>query len=201
MSPGIDRPLLLVHGGLAEAMDATRFWVRPGVVDALRALGHVVLAPDRSTVPRSWVHAASALAALTAALSHRPVTVVAGSNGVSVGLRLALDHPGLVARLVLAWPATAGDDQVDVTIPPEAHHLLAGETIRGVTDDELRSIAVPVAVVPALVDHPIHQHATVTRLTELLPAATVIEPGFPESPRPDFASHLDAFVAAILPHL
>ena len=65
-----------------------------------------------------------------------PTAVVAGSNGVSVGLRLALDHPDLVSKLVLLWPATAGNSMVDATVPPAAKHLLPGDTVRGTTDIE-----------------------------------------------------------------
>lgn len=189
--------LLLIHGGLAEDMDAERFWVRPGVVDALRAADLTVVAPDRDTTPPSWRLAASANAAIVAALSHDPVTVVAGSNGVSVALRLALDHPKLVDRLVLAWPATAGDDRVDARVPAAGRHLLAGDTMRGVGDDELRSLTASTTIVPSLDEDPFHQRSTVDHLAELLPDATVAEPGVPEAPRPDFPPHLERFVEIV----
>ena len=38
--------VLLIHGGLADDMDAARFWVSPGIVARLNALGWSVLAPD-----------------------------------------------------------------------------------------------------------------------------------------------------------
>ena len=47
MSP----PIVLIHGGLGEGMDADRFWFRPGVVGGLRAAGFFVVAPDRETTP------------------------------------------------------------------------------------------------------------------------------------------------------
>lgn len=40
-------PLVLLHGGLWEDMDAARFWVRPGVVAGLAAAGVAVVVPDR----------------------------------------------------------------------------------------------------------------------------------------------------------
>ena len=46
-APSDDRHVLLIHGGLAESMDAERFWVRPGIVNALAQAGFVVAAPDR----------------------------------------------------------------------------------------------------------------------------------------------------------
>ena len=71
-----------------------------------------------------------------------PTTVVAGSNGVSVALRLAVDSSQLVKRLVLLWPATCGDPTVDRRVPTQAAHLLAGETIRGLRDVELAALDV-----------------------------------------------------------
>ena len=189
--------VLLVHGGLGEDMDAHRFWVAPGIVDALERAGFDVHAPDRDTCPTSWPAAADALAGEL----HRPATVVAGSNGVSVAVRLALQRPDLVERMVLLWPATASDPAVDALVPSAAAHLLAGDTIRGVADDELSAVDLPVAVMRSEPENPIHRHRTVDRLVELLPDATSIEPGFPEAPRPDFDLHLAPFVAALVPYL
>jgi hypothetical protein len=39
--------MLLIHGGLWEGTNADWFWRRPGVVEGLERLGHVVIAPDR----------------------------------------------------------------------------------------------------------------------------------------------------------
>lgn len=116
-------------------------------------------------------------------------------------MRLVLDHTGVVDRLVLLWPATAGDAAVDDTMPPEAAHLLAGETLRGVTDAEFAEVSGPVAVMPSEPENPTHQRQTVDRLVALLPHATLITPGFPESPLPAFVEHLDDFIDALLPHL
>ncbi|MEM9610926.1 MAG: alpha/beta hydrolase [Actinomycetota bacterium] len=189
--------VVLVHGGLGEAMDADRFWGRPGVVRSLGALGFSVAVPDRDTSPSSWAAGADALAGSIGS----PSSVVAGSNGVSVAVRLALQHPTLVERLVLLWPATAGDTRVDAAYPAEVEHLLAGETLRGVTDAELATLTLPVAVMRSEPESRFHQHTTVEGLLSLLPQAVEIEPGFPEPPRPEFSGQLDAFVTALAPHL
>ena len=90
-------------------------------------------------------------------LPETPVMVVAESNGCSVAARLALEDPGRVARLVLVWPATAGDPRVDAWarrqgVPEE---MLVGETLRGLADAELAELTMPVAVVPSL-HNPFH---------------------------------------------
>ena len=161
MSP----PVLLIHGGLGERMDAERFWIRPGVLAGLVAAGLEARAPHRDTSPSSWAAAASAIAL---AMSE-PTSVVAGSNGVSVAVRLALDHRPLVARLGLVWPATCGDPLVDRHVPPQAAHLLAGETLRGVGDHELAGLDVPMAVMASDPPNPVHDNRTVERLVALVP--------------------------------
>jgi pimeloyl-ACP methyl ester carboxylesterase len=110
---GDGTPVLFVHGGLHERMDAERFWVAPGVAGAVSAAGHPVLLPDRrwmggaTSAPiavHSWPLEAGDLAAVLRHAGPRPALVVAGSNGCSAALRLALDHAALVAGLVLCWP-------------------------------------------------------------------------------------------------
>lgn len=175
--------MVLVHGGLWEDMDAERFWVRPGVVAGLAAAGVEVVAPDRLPRPASWSDEVRHLGAL---LPERPVTVVAGSNGCSVAARLAVADPHRVTRLVLAWPATAGDPQADAwTLRQGApEEMLAGETLRGLLDAELAGLRMPVAVLPATAG-PFHQRRTADALLELIPGVTLL-PGSPEPPRPDF---------------
>src|ERR1700681_2429090 len=87
-------------------MDAGRFWHQPGIVAGLRRHGFEVLAPSRLQQAPDWSAEASHLARSTPRM---PVTVLAGSNGCSAAARLALDFPDAVKRLLLAWPATAGD--------------------------------------------------------------------------------------------
>ena len=175
--------VVLVHGGLWEDMDAERFWVRPGVVAALEARGVPVLAPDRLPHPRSW---AEEVAHLVPLLPDEPVTLVGGSNGCSVAARIAVERPDRVGRLVLAWPAIAGDSEVDTLylasgVPPE---LLAGETLGGLSDVELVQLRLPVAVLPGPVDR-YHQRSTVDALLALIAGAVELAPS-PEPPRPEF---------------
>lgn len=190
------RPVVLVHGGLAEAMDADTFWVRPGMVAALARRGHDVRAPDRNTTPTSWRRAAEDAAKDLP----RRSTVVAGSNGCSVALRLALDRPDLVDRLVLLWPATAGDPAVDRTVPIDAAHLLDGGTVRGVTDAELATLDLPAVVVPTDPEDRWHRHRTARALAELLSGATLLEPA-PVPFRASFPAVVDELVDRLLPHL
>jgi len=175
--------MVLVHGGLWEDMDAERFWVRTGVVAGLTAAGVQVAAPDRLPRPESWTEEVRHLRTL---LPQRPVTLVAGSNGCSVAARLAVDDPGRVLRLVLAWPATAGDPQVDAwTLEQGAPEgMLTGQTLRGLADAELAGLRMPVAVLPAPAG-PFHQRRTADALLRLVPGAVPL-PASPEPPRPDF---------------
>jgi pimeloyl-ACP methyl ester carboxylesterase len=187
--------VVLVHGGLWEDMDAERFWVRPGVVAALEARGVPVLAPDRVSRPRSWAEEVTHLLPL---LPDEPVTLVGGSNGCSVAARIAVEQPGRVGRLVLAWPATAGDSQVDTLalasgVPPE---LLAGETLRGLSDVELARLRLPVAVLPSSANR-FHQRSTVDELLALVAGAVELAPS-PEPPRPEFPPYAASVAAALL---
>ncbi len=196
--------VLLVHGGLWEAIDADRFWVRPGVVDALRARGLSVSAPDRLHRPDGWRAEAEHLAA---SLPEEPVVLVGGSNGCSAAVRLAAARPGTVRGLVLAWPATAGDPRVDelaragmasLGAPPATiDGLLAGGVLRGVDDAELATLRVPVAVLPSVPENPFHRRSTVDGLLRAVPGAVEL-PGCPEPPRPEFPAHLTAFCDAVV---
>jgi pimeloyl-ACP methyl ester carboxylesterase len=204
MSNGGVTPLLLIHGGLWEAdMDAERFWHRPGIVAGLRERDFTVLAPDRPPRPAGWAVEVDHLAR---ARPDGPVRVLAGSNGCSVAVRAVIAWPGRVERLVLAWPATAGAAGVDdatrrhlaeAGAPPEViAGLLAGSTLRGVTDDELAAVTMPVGLLPSVPENPAHQRRTVDALGALLPDPHELA-GCPEPPRPDFPSHRDAFLDAV----
>jgi pimeloyl-ACP methyl ester carboxylesterase len=181
--------VLLVHGGLHEDMDARRFWGSPGVVSGLEQRGLRVAAPDRLPGAISWQSEADHLAPV---LPDEPAVVVAGSNGCSVAVRLALTHPGRIGRLILAWPATAGDRSIDdrvrerVTDQAIATRLLRGGTLRGVLDSELADLRVPTGVLPSARPSPAHQRRTVDALLRLLPDVREL-PGAPEPVRPEFA--------------
>lgn len=161
---------------------------------ALADRGIEAVAPDRVVQAGSW---AEEVAHLLPLLPARPVTLVGGSNGCSVAARIAVEQPARVARLVLAWPATAHDARVDAWTLEQGvpAGMLAGDTLRGLSDTELAGLRMPVAVIPSL-GGPFHQRRTVDALLALIPGATAL-PGAPESPRPDFPPHLDAFVVAL----
>jgi pimeloyl-ACP methyl ester carboxylesterase len=195
--------LVLIHGGLWDDMDAERFWVRPGIADGLRVAGCAVTAPDRAHRAPTWQAEAEHLAGLMPA---GPVTLVAGSNGCSAAVALALSRPVLVERLILAWPATAGDPGIDsrsaagmtglgadrATIDA----LLAGETLRGFTDSQLAALPVPVAVLPSAPENPFHRRDTVDALLKVIPGAEEL-PGTPEPPSADFSPHIGGFISAV----
>jgi pimeloyl-ACP methyl ester carboxylesterase len=196
--------LLLVHGGLwEEGMGAERFWRQPGIVAGLEKRGFDVLAPDRRHHARDWTAEASHLAS---GLPGQSVIVLAGSNGCSAAARLAVDFPGAVARLILAWPATANDPAVDahdrahlagLGAPDEViRTLLEGETLRGLTDRELAGLPMPIAVLPSALANAFHQRHVVDALLGLQPEAAEL-PACPESPRPEFPPYLESFVSAV----
>lgn len=194
--------LLLIHGGLWHETDAEHFWTRPGITEGLRTRGFEVLAPDRLPQPPSWPAEATHLEHF---LPDHPVTVIAGSNGCSAGVRLALTAPERIEHLLLAWPATADDPEVDtytrqaftdLGVPPDViTALLTGETLRGTTDAELASLPVPIAVLPSAPDNPTHQRHTADRLLTLPHAVEL--PGCPEPPQPGFPPYLDQFLESV----
>lgn len=196
--------VLLIHGGLWDDMNAERFWHQPGIVAGLQRHRVHVLSPDRLRRLQSWTVEAQHL---TAMLPDHRVTIVAGSNGCSAAIRLTLTEPERVERLLLAWPATAGDPQVDprtrlglAELGAEPHvldALLNGQTLRGTTDDELASITKPVGVLPSVPETPYHQRRTVDALLRILPKAGEL-PGCPEPPHPAFPPHADLFVRTVV---
>lgn len=198
-------PIVLVTGGLHTDVDPHAFWERTGVAPALRALGWVVHLPHRAVHPASWDDEATALGAAVVAAG-APVAVVAASNGCSAALRLAVDHPDLVDRLVLCWPATGDDPDVDRRerarlADRRVDHtavdaLLDGEAVRGVRPDELRGLHVPTVLVPADPEDDHHQRRTVAELRRLLPRSAV-GLATPPAPHPGFAAHLGALVALL----
>jgi pimeloyl-ACP methyl ester carboxylesterase len=195
--------LLLIHGGLWDDMTAERFWHEPGIVRRLEGSGFHVLVPDRERRATDW---GVEVDHLVQALPDHSVTVVAGSNGCSVAVRLALALPDRVSRLLLAWPATAGDPLVDSrdssrlvdlgASPDTVSALLAGETLRGATRDELATVTMSVGVLPAVPPNLVHQRRTVDELLHLLPSAEEL-PGSPEPPTPDFAGWAGLFVDSL----
>lgn len=100
---GAGAPLVLLHGGLMtieafgpvlEGLAAAR------QVIAIEAQGHGRTGPlDR---PMSYSAMAADVAAVIGALGLGSVDVMGYSMGGSIGLRLAIEHPHLVKRLVVA---------------------------------------------------------------------------------------------------
>jgi pimeloyl-ACP methyl ester carboxylesterase len=185
-------------------MDAERFWARPGVVDALRAAGFAVAAPDRARQATSWEAEAEHLAG---ALPAGPLTIVAASNGCSAAVALALSRPVLVERLLLAWPASAGVPEVDQRTAaemaalgadrPTIDALLGGEVLRGFTNDQLAALPAPVGVLPAVPEDQVHRRDTVDALLKIIPGAVELGPGTPEPVRSDFPPHIGGFISAV----
>ncbi|HUP16174.1 MAG TPA: alpha/beta hydrolase [Acidimicrobiia bacterium] len=187
--------VLLIHGGLFERIGPEEFWHEPGIVTGLETAGLQVIAPRRVIAPSSWSDEIEHLLASFPSLPSR-WSVVAGSNGCSVAVRMAIDHAELVARLVLCWPATAGDPAVD-KLEQAPEEMLRGETLRGVSDAELARISVPVTIIPSDPPSKYHQAATVHRLLFLIPGATSTR-AFPESPRSEFGEQRGEFVETLV---
>lgn len=178
--------VLLIHGGLWDGMDASRFWHTPGVVADLESCGLSVLAPDRLPRATTW----EAEVAHAEPWLSEPVAIVAGSNGCTLGVKLALTYPTLVSRLLLAWPATPLPAS---SIPDE---LLEGETLRGLRDADLASLRLPVGILRAVPENPMHAWKTADALLGLIPGAVEL-PGCTEPPRPTFAADLPGFVRTV----
>ncbi len=199
-------PLLLVHGGLYDDMTAVVFWTISGVTPALDR--HIVSyeARDRPDAPADWIDEADALVEIIESKGWEQVAIVAASNGCSAALRLAVDRPDLVGRLVLAWPATAGDvvsdtlarAQIDELGPDgAADALLAGETVRGLTDAEIASIGVDTVIWPSVPENQFHQATTVTSLVGLL-RRPLLMGGSPDPTHTSFEGFREALVSMLI---
>ncbi len=197
--------VLLIHGGLWEDIGADWFWRRPGVVCGLEGLGVTVAAPDRLRRAASWTDEARHLASVVPG-SALPATVVGGSFGCSVAVRLALDFPSAVRQVLLAWPAAVSDQFAATRVRaglarlgarPSAIDALVGTcTLPSATDADLATLTMRVGVLPSVPATPFHPRSTVDALLRLLPSAVEL-PGCPEAPRPEFAPHLESFVATV----
>jgi pimeloyl-ACP methyl ester carboxylesterase len=204
MMAAFSKTVLLIHGGLWEDIGADWFWRRTGVIDGLEQRGLAVLAPDRPRRPKSWAAESQQFAAEVAqATGERQLTAVGGSFGCSAAVRLALDFPDLVGRLVLAWPASAAHPSAQTILRNNLTRrdadedtmaaLLGPGTLPGVTDDELATLAWPVALVPSVTAGALHTRATVDALLRLLSSAVEL-PASPEAPSPRFSPYREAFL-------
>lgn len=116
---GKGSPVVLVHGGLLEPMAGARFWIEPGIAEALGNAGFHILVPDRrfsggrTSAPidvHTWdIEASDLLAILQSAMAER-AHIVAGSNGVSAAIRFARRFPGHILSLTLCWPSPPDND-------------------------------------------------------------------------------------------
>lgn len=212
--------MLLIHGGLWEDTGADFFWRRTGVADGLERRGFTVIAPDRPRRAADWTAEARHIAGAaglagrngmgtssgTGPGAARGLTVVGGSFGCSAAVRLALDFPGTAGRLVLAWPASLGDQFTTIRMRaglsrqgargPVIDALLGAGTLPGTTDADLGTLDIPVGIVPALPPDPLHPRSAVDALLRLLPSAGEL-PGCPEAPRPEFSANREAFLDAV----
>jgi pimeloyl-ACP methyl ester carboxylesterase len=210
--------VLLIHGGLWEDTGADFFWRRTGVTDGLERRGFTVIAPDRLRRAADWTAEARHLVGAAGLAGHdaprasngtaagRPLTVVGGSFGCAAAVRLALDFPGIAGRLMLAWPASLGDQFTTIRVRAGLSRqgargatvdaLLGTGTLPGTADAELGSLGLPVAIVPAVPPDPLHPRSAVDALLRLLPSAVEL-PGGPEAPRPEFPAHREAFLDAL----
>lgn len=195
--------IALIHGGMWEGMTAERFWSRPGITAALHAHGVEVTAPQRLPYPTSWKQD---LDHVVAQLPHRPMPVIAGSNGCTVAIQLAIQNPDRVSSLLLAWPATCGNDRdadfakylatqgaTDATIDD----VLTGQTLRGVTDSQITALrSIPVAVMFAPAGSPMHQTHTAQQVCRLAHATNLGT--FAEPPSPSFPPYLGKFTQTVV---
>jgi pimeloyl-ACP methyl ester carboxylesterase len=101
---GNGRPLLILHGGGSTIR--TTF----GAILPALAKNHTVIAPEQQghghtadvDRPLSFRQMADDTAALVRKLGVGPVDVLGFSNGGSIAMEMAMRHPGLVRRLVVA---------------------------------------------------------------------------------------------------
>lgn len=205
-------PVLLIHGGLWDTMDADGFWRTPGIVAGLESAGLTVLAPDRPRNPDTWsvevAELSKSLGSVDAGGLESSVagrfSVVGASNGCSAAVLLALAYPQVVERLLLAWPATGGDPAGNERArawllsrgasAEVADGLLTGKTLRGVTDAEVAALTMPVGVLPSIPENPSHQRKTVDALLGLISGSVELA-GSQEPPVPGFSLYLDRVVA------
>lgn len=113
--------VVLVHGGLLERMDGRRFWIEPGIANALVHEGFHVLVPDRrfssgqTIAPidvHSWDVEANDLLMILQANGIESAHIVAGSNGVSAAIRFARRYSTHVMSLTFCWPSPPDNDRV-----------------------------------------------------------------------------------------
>lgn len=118
---GEGSPIVLVHGGVLEPMDGARFWIEPGIADALAGAGFHVLIPDRrfsggrTIAPidvHTWDIETNDLQQVLDTAGADKAHVVAGSNGISAAIRFTRHFSSRVLSLILCWPTPPANDRV-----------------------------------------------------------------------------------------
>ncbi|GAC69607.1 alpha/beta fold hydrolase [Gordonia soli] len=114
--PSEATPLLLIHGGGSTiGTNWGRFipMVAPSrqiIAVELQGHGHTASHPERTP---SFENSADDLAALLTRLDIGPVDVLGFSNGGNTAMRLAMRHPGLVRRQIIASALFRRDGMID----------------------------------------------------------------------------------------
>lgn len=133
LTTGAGPPLLLLHGFTGSArswLDCLEVWAQDHRVIAPDLLGHG--GSDAPTDPAAYAleRQAAELAELLELLEATPASIVGYSMGARLALVLALEHPEVVARLVLESPSAGIADPVDRAARRAADGHLAAEIER-----------------------------------------------------------------------
>jgi len=118
---GEGEPLLLLHGGLGSI---DMFGpILPILIDGRQVIGVDLHGHGRSALgdrPISLIDMGDDLAVVLAELGYRQVDVLGYSMGGGVGFRLAVQHPAMVRRLVIASAPFAQDGFFPEMLPQQA---------------------------------------------------------------------------------
>ncbi len=108
---GRGRPLILLHGGMADHLACLH--LAGSLASSLRLITPDVRGAGRSIDhgPLTWTQLADDVAQLARHLDLRRVAVGGWSFGAGLAARVALQHPDLVDSLILVHPAFAGADR------------------------------------------------------------------------------------------
>jgi len=125
---GHGRPIILLHGGLANHL-ACRLFAAP-LAERFR-----LITPDLRGAGRShyagalgWRELADDIAALMRHLGIERAVIGGVSFGTGVAVRVALDHPAIVAGLVLLSPVYPG---ADVGLAPDVQAAMTTMNVMG----------------------------------------------------------------------
>ena len=120
-------PLLLIHGG-GSTIDTNWAAMLPELTKTRQVIAVELQAHGRTpatTRPANFENSADDVAAVLRRLDPGPVDVLGFSNGGSVAMRLAMRHPELVRRLIVASAQFRRDGMIDGFWDGLAHATLA----------------------------------------------------------------------------